>query len=200
VPDFVGYYKRPNWLLDKEYARSMLVLYKPFTGDEDGLKGDNESFAEALLEFLLDPIFPRSIEAEIWRKQQCYRYVPEVGEEFQVGASERTPNEEERDHELNDEAHATAAVLGPVGNEYNKCVDDIQDAQFNEDDLSEFDRGLDLDWSEGYTASGCTFLSEHSERFYALQRLASYREPFSLFDPNIYLFGMHYALYCQTIY
>jgi hypothetical protein len=68
VPDFVGYYKRPNWPLDKEYAQSMLVLYKPFTGDEVGLKGDNESFAKALLEFLLDPIFPRSIEAEIWRK------------------------------------------------------------------------------------------------------------------------------------
>jgi hypothetical protein len=88
-----------------------------FTGDEDGLKGDNESFAEALLEFLSGPIFHWSIQAEIRWKRQPYRYVPEVGEEFQVGASERTPNEEEREHELNDEAHATAAVLGPVGNE-----------------------------------------------------------------------------------
>jgi hypothetical protein len=68
VPDFVGYYKRPNWPLDEEYARSMLVLYKPFTGDKDGLMGDNESFAEALLEFLLNPIFPRSIQAEIRQK------------------------------------------------------------------------------------------------------------------------------------
>jgi hypothetical protein len=158
VPDFVGYYKRPTWPLDEEYARSMLVLYKPFTGDEDGLKGDKKSFAEALLEFLLDPIFPWSIEAEIRWKRQRYGYVPEVGEEFQVGATERTPNEEEREHELNDEAQATAAVLGPVDNEYNTCLDDIQDAQFNEGDLSEFDRGLDLDWSEGYTASGCIFL------------------------------------------
>jgi hypothetical protein len=89
--------------------------------------------------------------------------------------------------------------------QYNKYVDDIQDAQFNEDDLSQFDRGLDLDWSEGYTASGCTFLSEHSERFYALQRSASYREPFSLFDPNIYIpencqgFAQTF-LVCTTLY
>jgi hypothetical protein len=183
----------------------MLVLYKPSTGDKDGLKGDNESFAKALLEFLSDPIFPLSIEAEIWRKRQRYRYVPKVGEEFQVGASERTPNEEEREHELHDEAQATAAVLGPVDNEYNKCVDDIQDAQFNEDELSEFDLGLDLDWSEGYTASGCTFLSEHSKRFYALQRTASYWEPFSLFDPNIHMpencqgFAQTF-LVCTTLY
>jgi hypothetical protein len=47
--------------------------------------------------------------------------------------------------------------------------------------------GLTFYWSEGYTALGCTFLSEHSERFYALQRSESYQEPFSLFDPNIYI-------------
>jgi hypothetical protein len=76
-------------------------------------------------------------------------------------------------------------VLGPVDNTYHKCLDDIQDAQFNDGDLSEFDRGFDLDWSEGYTASGCILLSEHAKRFYAMQRLASYGEPFSLFDPNI---------------
>jgi hypothetical protein len=28
VPDFVGYYKRPNWPLDEEYARTILILYK----------------------------------------------------------------------------------------------------------------------------------------------------------------------------
>jgi hypothetical protein len=82
VPDVSGYYKRPNWPLDKEYAGWMLALYKPFTGDEDGLKGDNESFAEVLLEFLSGPFFPLSIEAEIQWKRQRYRYVPEVGEEF----------------------------------------------------------------------------------------------------------------------
>jgi hypothetical protein len=59
VPDFVGYQKRPNWPLDEEYAQTMLILFKPFTGlSEDCLKGDNESFAEALLEFMSNPVFP----------------------------------------------------------------------------------------------------------------------------------------------
>jgi hypothetical protein len=27
VPGFVGYYKKPNWALDEEYARTMLIIY-----------------------------------------------------------------------------------------------------------------------------------------------------------------------------
>jgi hypothetical protein len=184
VPDFVGYRKRPNWPSDEEYSRTMLVLYKPFTGSEDGLKGDNtESFAEALLEFITNPVFPRSIEAKIWRKKQSYCYVPEVGEEYQGGGAKSTPNEAERVYTLNDEALATAAVH----NAFDKFADDIQDAEFNEGDLSGFDRGLNLDWSDGYKASGCTYLNAYSKQYYSKQGSTGHSEVFSLFDPKIYI-------------
>ena len=135
MPDFIGYHKRPSWPLDEDYARTMLVFYKPFIGDEDSLKGDNESFADALMEFVTNPIFPRSIEAEIRRKRQSYRYISEAGEEYhQRGALECTPNEDEREHVLNEEALATA-VGGPFDNEHEVFQDDIQNAEFNEGDI-----------------------------------------------------------------
>jgi hypothetical protein len=185
VPDFVGYYKRLNWPLDEEYAKTALILYKPFNCSEDDLKGDKESFAQALLEFMSDPVFPRSVEAEICRKKQRYKYVPEEGDDYQAGGVESTPNEDEREHQLNEEAQATKAANVPVDDD--SFVDDIQDAQFNEDDLSGFDRGLNLDWSEGYTESGCSYLVDHTKLYYARQHSAAYNQPFSLFDPKVYI-------------
>ena len=105
---------------------------------------------------------------------------------------------------LNEEALATA-VGGPFDNEHEVFQDDIQNAEFNEGNIELFDHGLNLDWSEGYIASGCTYLIEHSKRFYSMQRTAGYSEPFSLFDPKIYIpenckgFAQTF-LVCTTLY
>jgi hypothetical protein len=92
---------------------------------------------------------------------------------------ESTPNEDEREHKLNEEAQAIAATNVPVDDD--NFVDDVQDAQFNESNLSGFDHGLDHDWSDGFTESNCTYLEEHTKLYYSRKCSAAYHGPFSLF-------------------
>jgi hypothetical protein len=84
------------------------------------------------LGFITDPVSPRSIEAEIRRKKQNYRYKPEEGDMYQTAGNQVSPIEEEQKHELNEEAQPTVAAKSPDNddNDYKKYDDDVQDAQF----------------------------------------------------------------------
>jgi hypothetical protein len=168
----------------------MLILYKPFTGpSEDALKEDEELSEEALLGFITDPFFSCLLRQRSSARNRATNINREEGDMYQTAGNQVLPNEEERKHELNEEAQSTVAAKSPDNddNDYKKYDDDVQDAQFNEGDLSGFDRGRNIDWSDGYQASGHTYLVEHTKRYYSVQRSASFREPFSLFDPNVYI-------------
>jgi hypothetical protein len=108
---------------------------------------------------------------------------------YQTAGNQVLPNKEEQKHELNKEAQSTVAAKSPDNddNDYKKYDKDVQDAQCNEGDLSGSGCGRNIDWSDGYHGSGPTYLVEHTKRYYSVQHSASYREPFFLFDPNVYI-------------
>ena len=96
IPQFMGYDSKPTWPLEEDYAKSQLVLFKPWFKDEEELKL-NGKYVDALLEYMSNPEFPRSTYVQIIRLSINAKRSgePKIFNEFETGDLVMTPTKEE---------------------------------------------------------------------------------------------------------
>jgi hypothetical protein len=188
VPNFYGYCQRPNNNLTEEWCKTMLIIYKPWsTDDYETVKAGFKTYREALLNFMSNPEFPRTVEAAIRSLQNGVVFDASEGDTFDTGEDnisdpgDTEPNGVNAD--INDEAFAIDGVLGEAPDDFEDC---IQDAEFSRDELKVFDIGKDRDWSSGFDQSKVTWFEDYRDYFYAKKRSITFIAPMDLFDTNVY--------------
>ena len=185
VPNFYGYADRPSNPLDETWSKNVLIIFKPWHGKPATVKIGFPTYVDALLAFLSDPEFPRTVEAAIRKTVMKVNFDPKDGNQYRDGAPALTPPEDASGvaSKIADEAIGIADAMGAPS---IKFLDTVQDARFSTEELASFDEGLDLDWSDGFKLSGITYLAEHRKEFYSDRQASAYIEPFLLFDSDVY--------------
>eukprot|EP00956_Cyclotella_meneghiniana_P014574 scaffold21883_cov60-Cyclotella_meneghiniana.AAC.2 len=105
IPQFFGYNNHASWPMKEDFAKWNLTLFKPWRASEDELKGEYETFREALEEYMWNfDEFPGSIRAEILRSKRK-EYGVDTSESGLMGLdADFTPTTENRVNEANEEA------------------------------------------------------------------------------------------------
>ena len=128
----------------------------------NSLKHPHDSYEKALLAYMDNTLFPRSIAARIRTQMQNITYTKE--EEDSSHHVESSPNKNTPIEE--DECITAAIGVSKMGQEQesNQSLDDfINDAEFSETDLEGFDRGLKFDWSQNFDQTAVHHLLRYTK-------------------------------------
>ena len=163
IPQFFGYNNHASWPMKEDFAKWNLTLFKPWRASEEELKGEYETFREALEEYMWNfDEFPGSIRAEILRSKRK-EYGVDTSESGLMGLdADFTPTTENRVNEAHEEA-ADQAEDYYNNNAQNEELEEIDDETFRTIDTRVPDGH---DWSENFDEAIATRLSDFTSRFY----------------------------------
>ena len=185
VPYFFGYYNIPKWPLCETFSKWTLILHRPWRTNPDEVKGHSETYAEALVEYLLteECRVPDLIWNEILRVKRKEREVSvDASAAISGNADVLSPSNERTDERLDD---AAAAMPAPTGGENPHDFQDFTDHFVK--NLRKPPPGYD--WSANYNDRNQSALQEYIDKRREAglrRRLGGGEEPLELFDEPKY--------------
>lgn len=187
IPQFFGYFNRPSWPLEESYSKWTLTLYKPWHVSIDELKQGHETFAEALINFMQDPLFPPKTRTEITRLQRNEGEVDASEGADIVGDNNHSPTAYDCMDIVNNNAEAMAIIAQDAARLDGVNTDDLHEINMEDELYNSLrnDAPPGHSWSAHYDESLSSKLEEYTKAYYQKQRallLNQENEPLLLFD------------------
>ena len=155
VPSFFGYQERSTWPPSEEFSKVSLTIYKPFS-KEKSVKDGFDTFKDALVAFLPDPLFPRDIAARIRRQKNNIKY--HSTEEGFFGMNQDSGNftpPKVGEKNIEDALNLSTNIM--VTDAIEDLNDEVQHVELSLKDLKDFDRGKHLNWAKKIAMEALTW-------------------------------------------